>query len=225
MTSQDVPPPTPPRERRGLAEKRASITQGALVVFGRDGYTRASIDAIAAEAGVSTRTIYNHFEDKQQLFLSVIQQSATRVAAAQIGLLDRYLERVTDLEADLVALGCAWTKPMAEFTDHFALVRQINAEVGHFPQAGLDAWQETGPRRVHRELALRLRRLADEGRLAIGDADRAATHFVLLVGSELTSRSYFGAIPFEESEVTEIVTAGVRTFLHGYLGPPPATAP
>jgi len=221
MTSQDVAP-TPTRERRGLAEKRAAITQGALVVFGRDGYTRASIDSIAAEAGVSTRTIYNHFDDKQHLFLTVIQQSAAQVAAAQIGLLDRYLERITDLEADLVALGRAWTKPRAEFSDHFALVRQINAEVGHFPQAGLDAWQETGPRQVHRELAVRMRRLADQGRLAIEDADTAATHFVLLVGSELTSRSYYGAIPFEEPDVTRIVTAGVRTFLHGYLNPTPS---
>jgi len=33
----------------------------------RDGYTRASIDAISAEAGVSTRTIYNHFTDKAML--------------------------------------------------------------------------------------------------------------------------------------------------------------
>ena len=221
MTSSNAAP-TPTRERRGLSEKRSAITRGALVVFGRDGYTRASIDAIAAEAGVSTRTIYNHFDDKQHLFLSVIQQSATQVATAQIGLLDRYLDRIDDLEADLVALGRAWTKPMAEFSDHFALVRQINAEVGHFPQAGLDAWQATGPRRVHGELARRLRQLTEQGLLELEDADRAATHFVLLVGSEITSRSYYGAIPLEETEVTGIVASGVRAFLHGYLGSPPS---
>lgn len=60
---------------------------GALTVFARDGYMRASVDAIAAEAGVSTRTIYNHFQDKAQLFQTVIQESATRVAEAQIAII------------------------------------------------------------------------------------------------------------------------------------------
>ena len=46
------------------SDKRRAIIDGALAVFARDGYTRASIDAISAEAGVSTRTVYNHFTDK-----------------------------------------------------------------------------------------------------------------------------------------------------------------
>src|SRR3954468_20455887 len=120
-----------PRPRGGLADKRRAILAGALTVFARDGYTRASIDAIAAEAGVSTRTIYNHFQDKAQLFQAVIQESATRVADAQIAILDRCLDRVTDLERDLIEVGRAWATPMADYADHFALVRQITAEVGH----------------------------------------------------------------------------------------------
>ena len=42
-------------------DKREAILRGALTVFARDGYTRASIDAIAKEGEVSTRTLYNHF--------------------------------------------------------------------------------------------------------------------------------------------------------------------
>ena len=41
-------------------------------LFLRDGYARTSVDAIAAEAGVSKRTIYNHYGDKESLFLSVV---------------------------------------------------------------------------------------------------------------------------------------------------------
>lgn len=203
------------RPRGGLADKRRAILTGALAVFARDGYTRASIDAISAEAGVSTRTIYNHFQDKAQLFETVIQESTTQVAEAQITIIDRYLRKVTDLEDDLIEFGLALATPMTDYAEHFALVRQIDADAGHIPQDVLDAWQEAGPRRVLRELARCMRRLAEQGLLRIDDPDRAAVHFMLLVQ---------GAIPFHhgisatrEAEITEIVTAGVRAFLHGYL--------
>lgn len=205
---------TTTRRRRGLPDKRRAILAGALTVFARDGYARASIDAISAAAGVSTRTIYNHFDDKARLFQTVIRTSATGVAEAQIAIIDRHLGKVTDLETDLIELGRALATPMTGYADHFALVRQIDAEAGHIPQAALDAWREAGPRRVLLELAGRMRQLAGRGLLRVDEPDRAATHFMLLVQ---------GAVPFHhgvgatrEDEVTEVVTAGVRAFLYGY---------
>jgi len=203
------------RPRGGLADKRRAILAGALTVFARDGYTRATIDAISAEAGVSTRTVYNHFLDKAQLFQTVIQESATRVAEAQIAIVDRYLRKVTDLESDLIEFARAWVTPMPDYADHFALVRQINAEAGHIPQSAIDAWQETGPLRVRRELARLMLQLAERGLLRIDDPDRAALHFALLIS--VTNPSYRGAVAPEE-DIAEIVTSGVRAFLHGYLG-------
>jgi len=203
--------------RRGLADKRRAILRGALTVFAREGYARASIDAIAGEAGVSTRTIYNHFTDKAELFQTVIQDSATQVADAEIALIDRYLTKVTDVEADLVEFGCIWATPRTAYADHWALVRQINAEVGHVPQAAIDQWQEAGPLRVRRELTRRMQHLADRGLLRISDPDRAAVHFVLLAATEVTNRTHHGAVPLPDEEITAIATAGVRAFLHGYL--------
>ena len=213
MSSHDD---APVRPRRGWADKREAIAHAALIVFGRDGYSRASIDAIASEAGVSTRTIYNHFDNKEHLFLVVIQDSSTRVADAQIALIGRHFDTISDLEQDLISFGCAWATSTADFGEHFALVRQINAEVGHIPQATLDRWQEIGPQRVHRELARRLQHLADTGLLRIAEPDQAAGHLVLLTAAEITNRSHYGATPLHENEVTRIATAGVQAFLHGY---------
>jgi AcrR family transcriptional regulator len=202
------------RPRGGLADKRRAILAGALTVFARDGYTRASIDAISATACVSSRTIYNHFADKADLFQAVIQESATRVADAQIAIIDRHLHKVTDLEQDLIEFGLAWASPMAaEHAEHFSLVRQVNAEAGHIPQEAIDAWQRTGPLRVRGELATRLRQLADRGLLRIGDPDRAAVHFLLL--TSVFEPSYRAKVPTEK-ELTEMVTAGVHAFIHGY---------
>lgn len=191
-----------------------AILAGAFTVFARDGYARASIDAIAAEAGVSTRTIYNHFEDKARLFQTVIRESTTRVAEAQIDIMDRYLRKVTDLEADLIEFARVWVTPTPDYADHFALVRQINADAGHIPREAIEAWQEKGPLRVLGELARRLRQLADRGLLRVDDPDLAALHFANLVS--ITNPSYRAASRTDE-EITEIVTSGVRAFLHGYL--------
>ena len=200
-----------------LTGKRQAILDAALGIFARDGYSRAGIDAIASAAGVSTRTIYNHFQDKAELFQVVIQDSAARVADAQIALIDRHLSdlgAVNDLETALVRFGRAWVAPMPDYADHFHLVRQVNADAGHIPPTAIDAWQRTGPRRVLRELAHRLRQLADRGLLRLDDPERAALHFGLLVS--VTNPSYRHAAPSEE-EAAEMVVAGVRTFLHGHL--------
>jgi AcrR family transcriptional regulator len=203
------------RARTGLRpDKRQAILAGALTVFAREGYTRASIDAIAAQARVSTRTIYNHFADKAALFHTLIQESATQVAQAQIAIIDRYLRKVTDVEADLVEFGVAWARPLPGHAEHFALVRQINAELGHIPPAAIQAWQQAGPLRVHRELARHMRQLRDNGLLRFDDPERAGLHLLLLVGP--TNRS-MPSVNQSEEEISQTVTAGVRAFLHGHL--------
>jgi len=192
-------------------DKRSAILRGALTVFARDGYARASIDVIAAEAAVSTRTIYNHFQDKAGLFGAVIQESATRVAAAQLEIVDRHLRKITDLEADLIEFGIAWRAPMPDYAEHSALVRQVNAEAGHIPAEAIEAWQQAGPLAVRRALADRLAAFSTDGLLTVDDPLRAALHFSLLISG--TNPSYRGG-PVED--LTETVTSGVRAFLHGY---------
>jgi len=197
------------------AGKRQEVLAGALTVFARDGYARASIDVIAAAAGVSTRTLYNHFGDKAGLFRAVIQESATKVAAAQLAIIEAQLTEITDLEADLVAFGIAWRTPMPDYAEHSALVRQVNAEAGHIPQEAIDAWQEAGPIAVRRALADRLAAFAADGLLRIDDPMRAALHFSLLISG--ANPSYRGG-SMPPDEIKDAITTGVDAFLHGYAG-------
>jgi AcrR family transcriptional regulator len=199
---------------RGQPDKRRAILDGALALFARDGYTRAGLDAIAAEAGVSNRTIYNHFVGKADLFQAVIQESSQRVADTMIDLVDRHLGKIIDLEDDLVGLGLSWLGVLtSELAPHFALVRQIAAEIEHIPPAALAAWQEIGPGRVRHALADRLRQLSGPHALAIHDPPRAAGHLMLLISADnLTDRSAL----HDKAEQTAMVSAGVHAFLHGY---------
>ncbi|MGW7516451.1 TetR/AcrR family transcriptional regulator [Streptomyces sp. NPDC054796] len=209
---------------------------GAQNVFARDGYTRASIDAISAEAGVSTRTVYNHFRDKRALFQAVIQESARRAAEAQIAVIDRYLSKVTDLEADLVAFCRAFAGPeTSACAPHRGLVRQVSAEAGHIPREALEAWREAGPLRVRRELGARLQRLGERGLLRVPDPAGAAFHLMLLttvadlpdrpepsvgpdgiVATGTVDAADAGAGPGAGDVAHGVIVAGVRAFLHGY---------
>lgn len=202
------------KKSAGQPDKRRAIVAGALTLFARDGYTRAGLDAIAAEARVSNRTIYNHFTDKAELFQTVIQESTQRVADTMVDIIDRHLSKIVDLETDLVDFGLAWLGVLtSDLAPHFALIRQINAETEHIPPAALRLWQETGPGRTRRELAERLRRIAERGDLAIDDPARAAGHLMLLISADnLTDQADL----HDEAALRAMVTAGVQTFLYGY---------
>jgi len=54
------------------AELRRHILLAAKGVFLEAGFERASMDAVAASAGTSKRSLYAHFESKDKLFLAVL---------------------------------------------------------------------------------------------------------------------------------------------------------
>jgi TetR/AcrR family transcriptional regulator of autoinduction and epiphytic fitness len=57
---------------RKKSKKRVAILDGAIEVFIDMGYELASMDKIAETAGVSKRTVYNHFGSKENLFLVIV---------------------------------------------------------------------------------------------------------------------------------------------------------
>ena len=131
--------------REGAPAKRAAIESAALALFLRDGYARTSVDAVAREAGVSKRTVYDYYGDKQRLFLDVIARTQADHEDHFRALLDATLPAdAPDLEAALVAFGRAFASGVAQTPDRNAVVRLIAAEAAHFPEL-LERWREPGP--------------------------------------------------------------------------------
>lgn len=204
--------------RKGMLEKRRAITSGARTVFGREGYTRASIDAIAAEAGVSTRTIYNHFGGKEGLFRAVLLESAASVTAATEVLFEKHLRKIRDIEEDLLDFARDWVGQAGAHPGHFSVVRQIIPEGQRLPADVLEEWQRIGPRATQEALGRWLSDLGRQGFLAVDESNarKAARHFALMVGGGVTAESYFGALPLSRDAVDEIVRDGVGIFLRLY---------
>jgi TetR/AcrR family transcriptional repressor of mexJK operon len=199
--------------RIGSPGKRAAIVRAALQVFLREGYARASVDAIAAEARVSKRTIYDYYGDKETLFLSALRETSADQAAAFDELLARTLGEVTDLEADLTAFGREFAAAIARSPERAAVMRLMIAEATHFPALVRD-WGKVGS--VQQALAARLAALADDGLLDVPDPLEAAQHFGMLVTGAVSARSLYGAVAVDDDEIDRLVTGGVRAFLRAY---------
>lgn len=60
------------RKKRDTSHKRQIILEGAIKVFTESGFDTSSMDKIAEVAGVSKRTIYNHFKSKESLFQAIV---------------------------------------------------------------------------------------------------------------------------------------------------------
>ncbi|KOU61994.1 TetR family transcriptional regulator [Streptomyces sp. MMG1533] len=209
----------PPRR----LEKQLAMAGAACTVFGREGYTRASVDALAAAAGVSTRTLYNHFPGgKADLFRTVVSWTSSEVKDAQLGRLHALLDperppRPEDLERDLVALARAFVGVMTEFPDHFALVRHIHAEADHVPPEVLQTWQEAGPGPVGRGLADAMAGLAAAGLIDVhGDAALTGAHFSALTSHQIVQLSHYGVRPLSKERTERLITGGVAAFLRAY---------
>ncbi|MDJ0788469.1 MAG: TetR/AcrR family transcriptional regulator [Myxococcota bacterium] len=67
---------------RRADQKRTAIVEAASELFAERGVDRVSMAAIANAAGVSTATVYRHFEDKEDLFGAVLDRLVADVLTA-----------------------------------------------------------------------------------------------------------------------------------------------
>jgi len=77
------------RTEARLAEARERIVSAALAQVADGGYASASVQAVAARAGVATGTVYRHFPSKVDLFAEVFRRQATQ----ELGVLEQIADR------------------------------------------------------------------------------------------------------------------------------------
>ena len=195
--------------------KRAAIVAAATEAFLRDGYRGTSMDAIAADAGVSKQTVYKHFADKQRLFAAIVSATVDEVSAS-VHAEVLALEDSGDVAADLRDLArrqlAAVMQPRL-----LQLRRLVIAEAGRFPELGR-AFYERGPGRTLAALAAAFEQLARRGRLAIEDPALAAVHFNWLIMSQPLNEAMLlgdAAIP-DRAALDRCAETGVRVFLAAY---------
>lgn len=202
---------------RGHAAKRVSILEAATTVFCREGFAGANIDMIAAEAGVSRQTIYNHHGDKEKLFVAVIRALTERTNAGIFTTLATFPDHPDDLEAELVEFAVRLNSNCICNGDGKFLRKLIEAEGQRYPEL-FAVWREDGPGKVWTALAARFARLAYAGYLDIDDPDVAARQFLALINADLHVSMVLGD-KIGKDRVASAAGNAVRTFLRAYGKP------
>lgn len=179
--------------------------------FYAHGLERASVDAIAAEAGVSKMTVYSHFGSKEGLFEAVVRDRTDRVmgGAEGVGTLD-------PLQPD---------KALQTVAEQFLALTREEHTLGKFrslygaanaqPEA-CQAFYRQGPERLISELAAYLRCANDAGTLKVKNPRLAAD---LFLGMFLGDGHMRGLLMLEMPDASEnkaLLREAVRVFLAGY---------
>jgi AcrR family transcriptional regulator len=185
----------------------------ASAEFTNHGYAAASVARIAAEAGVSKKTIYARYPTKDALLVAVVTDLVSRLH-------ERVIAAMSTAQGDphrvLTNFGTqvarSWTEP-----EEVGLYRLIISEATRFPQ--MASIYRDAMRRFRATLADYLSQQNDLGTLTIPDADAASHQFGMLVYGEIREDALLGDTVTED-DIAAVVKRSVHVFLTGYASPP-----
>lgn len=211
MARPSVPDPKPQRGRPRDPARGRRILEAAQKHFNTHGLERASVDAIAADAGVSKMTVYSNFGSKEGLFHAVVRDRTAMVMAgvADAGALDPHQP-----EQALVAIGARFLA-LSRGEDALGALRSVYGVAGAQPEVCLGLYQE-GPERVNRELAAYLRLAHAAGTLKVRNPLQAADLFLSMF---MGSGHIRGLLKLELPDAREnkaLLREAVRVFMVAY---------
>jgi len=147
-------------------QRRRDILVAGKKVFLEHGYALASVDRIAAVAGTTKRTVYDHFGSKDALFAEAIAFASEQFVEL-LPSADALPTRLDEgLRLFIVRLTALVTRP-----DSVRFQRLVIAEAERHPQFG-QVLYETAFLGVERVLADYLRARIADGQAPAQDADR-----------------------------------------------------
>ncbi|GAA3513818.1 TetR/AcrR family transcriptional regulator [Actinocatenispora rupis] len=195
------------------ARKRAAIVRAARSVFLDQGFA-SGMDQIAATAGVSKVTVYNHFSNKDELFTEVVTDALEQALGQTMQAMLERLHDSDDIRAVLVRTARGWVDGITR-SDLPALRALIAAESRRFPHLGR-AWRAHGPDRFAKPLAEALSRQPD---LSIPDPDLAVMqYYSLVLYPHIVHAAYGDRL---DADLTDrLITTGVDMFLTYYRTAP-----
>jgi TetR/AcrR family transcriptional regulator of autoinduction and epiphytic fitness len=197
--------------------KRSAILAAAADQFRAHGFEASSMDKIAALAGVSKRTVYNHFPSKDELFAETLVQLFHNSAA----ILELPYRRDVALRTQLMELIALKVATLADpsFLD---LARVAIAEAVHAPERARAIVARLGER--EEGVSVWIRAAQADGKLKAGDPAFAAA----LLQGQVKAVAFWpqvamGAPPLEPAMQAQLVEAAVSMFL-AYFTQPNVTA-
>lgn len=195
------------RTRRG-DKKSEQIRATATALFLKDGYDRVSVDEIVRAVGGSKTNVYNHFRNKEGLFVAIVKGLCDDLLASFVAIDVSTL----GVEEGLRSLALALLDILLR-DRHLAFQRLIIAESARFPALGL-AWFESGPETSRSIIARFIEKQQRAGRLRRSRPHQSATLFHDMITFDLLHRAMLGDKPSDD-EIRRRIDAAIDAFLHG----------
>ena len=189
--------------------KRLAIVEAAAQSFFDVGYAATSIEQVAANAGVSKVTIYNHFGDKGALFSAAVTHECEKmrgyfsIEGAASGTLRDQLQTIGE------GMFAFLSRPEMIRFEH-----RVAAETEHDPAIGR-AFLEAGPWRMKESFGAFLEHATQAGELTVDEPQLAAEQFVAMCKGMGDLERRFGVMPSKEASAKRIAGA-VDVFLAAY---------
>jgi AcrR family transcriptional regulator len=207
---------SPPRRGRPRdPERLRRIVEAAHSHFNAHGLERASVDAIAADAGVSKMTIYSHFGSKEGLFEAVIRDRTDRVMGGVAGV--EALDPAQPQKA-LLAVGEQFLA-LAREEEALGQFRSIYGAAAVQREACL-AFYRQGADRLIGDLAAYLRRADAQGGLNIRHPRQAADLFLSMFLGDGHIRGLLMLDMPDAREDRALLREAVRVFMAAYAKAP-----
>lgn len=200
------------RPTREEAERRhEELLNCALDIFLERGYEQATTLDIANALGMSKRTVYAYYKDKETLFKAAVQRSIQRYTVPIESL--RALE-TDDLATTLIAVARLRITNVST-PEGIRLQRILTSQAYRFPEL-LRSLFLVATRPTVQFLSELFEQLNQEGKTSITNTQRAAVSFLTLVVSGPVRAITAGERP-SDAELEEQILFSVQLFLHGVL--------
>ncbi|MFS2200429.1 TetR/AcrR family transcriptional regulator [Pseudomonas sp. Pseusp3] len=191
--------------------KRQAILDAAKVLFLSKGYANTSMDAVAAEAGVSKLTVYSHFNDKETLF------SAAVMAKCEEQLPPLFFELPEGVAVETVLLNIARGFHQLINSDESVNLHRLMMTLGSQDPKLAQIFFEAGPQRMLQGMERLLSKIDESGVLRIDKPHNAAEHFFCLLKGAGNFRLLYGCGEppvgeAAESHVREVVGLFMRAY-------------
>lgn len=202
-------------KKRGRPKNQAlrdAILDAAKDLFFVHGVFASSMDAIAEKAGVSNRTIYSHFADKEDLLWAVVCREGERFqpdAPTQLPGSEReFWNQLSDFGKALLRL--------LTDADINALGKLLLCESHHHPQLAQQffSW---GPQQTRHTLAKLLEHGMENGWLDQGDSRNMASHLIGIWQSDWHLEQQLGLRkPMNHRQIQICVAQGIEVIQRAY---------
>lgn len=195
-------------QQRSRDQRREAILKAATDLFLEQGYDRTSLEQIIERAGGSRRTIYQHFGNKEGLFVAVVE-----------AILEHLLERLSMLnwqqnppEEALVEAGTAFVKALTA-PETLATFRMLLTEITRFPHLG-ETFFRNGPERAYQQVSEYLQQQTQAGCFQVYDPDLTARQLLEMMKGDLQLRALLCPENLPTKEEIEVqVRFAVQRFL------------